>query len=229
MLKPEHWLTPRPLPAFCWRAEAVASSRIEGLEVGARRLLHAEAGPGVQRSHLRTSRQPRCSATSTRWCTASRPSPLVSRSGWTCCWKSTGGCWRVPGSRGTAEGCGREQNWIGGSSYNPCSAAFVPAPPEFVAELMADLCAFCSTDDLPCRRPSGYRARAVRDHPPVRGRQRPNRAGHSSTSSFAGEGSRFASCRRSRSSLRPGRTATSTGSLGTGLSGRPPHPKPLRD
>jgi Fic family protein len=42
-----------------------------------------------------------------------------------------------------------EQNWIGGSSYNPCSAAFVPAPPEFVAELMADLCAFCSTDDLP--------------------------------------------------------------------------------
>lgn len=22
-----------------------------------------------------------------------------------------------------------EQNWIGGSSYNPCSAAFVPPPP----------------------------------------------------------------------------------------------------
>lgn len=25
-----------------------------------------------------------------------------------------------------------EQNWIGGSSYNPCSAAFVPPPPDRV-------------------------------------------------------------------------------------------------
>jgi len=42
-----------------------------------------------------------------------------------------------------------EQNWIGGSSYNPCSAAFVPAPHELVSELMDDLCAFCNTDELP--------------------------------------------------------------------------------
>ena len=41
-----------------------------------------------------------------------------------------------------------EQNWIGGSNYNPCSAAFVPPPPEYVSDLMADLCAF-SNDDLP--------------------------------------------------------------------------------
>jgi hypothetical protein len=24
-----------------------------------------------------------------------------------------------------------EQNWIGGSNYNPCNAAFVPPPPEY--------------------------------------------------------------------------------------------------
>ncbi|MFI5037816.1 MAG: Fic family protein [Solirubrobacterales bacterium] len=41
------------------------------------------------------------------------------------------------------------QNWIGGSDYNPCSADFVPPPPELVADLMDDLCAFCNTDDLP--------------------------------------------------------------------------------
>jgi len=41
------------------------------------------------------------------------------------------------------------QNWIGGSDYNPCSADFVPPPPELVAHLMDDLCAFCNTDDLP--------------------------------------------------------------------------------
>ena len=42
-----------------------------------------------------------------------------------------------------------KQNWIGGSSYNPCSAAFVPPPPEYVADLLEDLCGFCNTDSLP--------------------------------------------------------------------------------
>jgi Fic family protein len=42
-----------------------------------------------------------------------------------------------------------QQNWIGGSDYNPCSADFVPPPPELVEGLMEDLCAFCNTDDLP--------------------------------------------------------------------------------
>ena len=42
-----------------------------------------------------------------------------------------------------------QQNWIGGSAYNPCAAVFVPPPPEFITELLGDLCAFCCTDDLP--------------------------------------------------------------------------------
>jgi Fic family protein len=42
-----------------------------------------------------------------------------------------------------------EQNWIGGSRYNPCSAAFVPPPHEQVDELLDDLCAFCNLDSLP--------------------------------------------------------------------------------
>jgi Fic family protein len=41
------------------------------------------------------------------------------------------------------------QNWIGGSSFNPCSAAFVPPPPQYVPDLMTDLCAFASSDELP--------------------------------------------------------------------------------
>ncbi|EQD45196.1 filamentation induced by cAMP protein Fic, partial [mine drainage metagenome] len=41
-----------------------------------------------------------------------------------------------------------QQNWIGGSSYNPCSADFVPPPPELVIELLRDLCDFSCTDDL---------------------------------------------------------------------------------
>jgi Fic family protein len=41
------------------------------------------------------------------------------------------------------------QNWIGGSGYNPCAAMFVPPPPEHVADLLADLCAFCNDDSIP--------------------------------------------------------------------------------
>jgi Fic family protein len=42
-----------------------------------------------------------------------------------------------------------EQNWIGGSGHNPCSAVFVPPPPEHVPDLLEDLCTFCNEDSLP--------------------------------------------------------------------------------
>jgi Fic family protein len=41
------------------------------------------------------------------------------------------------------------QNWIGGNDYNPCGAAFVPPPPEEVMALLRDLCAFCNQDRYP--------------------------------------------------------------------------------
>jgi Fic family protein len=43
----------------------------------------------------------------------------------------------------------REQTWIGGSSFNPCSAAYIPPAPEHVENLIADLCSFCNDDSLP--------------------------------------------------------------------------------
>jgi Fic family protein len=42
-----------------------------------------------------------------------------------------------------------QQNWIGGSAYNPCSAEFIPPPPESVPGLLDDLCQFCNDDALP--------------------------------------------------------------------------------
>ncbi|MBV8345580.1 MAG: Fic family protein [Candidatus Eremiobacteraeota bacterium] len=41
------------------------------------------------------------------------------------------------------------QNWIGSGGYNPCDAVFVPPPPDLVESLMRDLCAFCNADVLP--------------------------------------------------------------------------------
>lgn len=40
------------------------------------------------------------------------------------------------------------QNWIGGNDYNPCGATFVPPPVEDVADLLADLCRAASDDLL---------------------------------------------------------------------------------
>ena len=42
-----------------------------------------------------------------------------------------------------------QQNWIGGSSYNPFGAAFVPPPADKVPSLLIDLCEFCNGDFLP--------------------------------------------------------------------------------
>lgn len=41
------------------------------------------------------------------------------------------------------------QNWIGGNDYNPCGADFVPPPPEYVDPLLADLCDAMNEDELP--------------------------------------------------------------------------------
>jgi Fic family protein len=130
------------------RAECVASSRIEGLEVGARRLLRAEAA-------LELGEQPAdVTATEVLGNIDAMASAIRTI---------------TPGTSVTvdllldfhrrllrdtrfAAQAGRirlEQNWIGGSDDNPCSAAFVPPPPEYVCELLDDLCTFCNDDALP--------------------------------------------------------------------------------
>jgi Fic family protein len=130
------------------RAECVASSRIEGLEVGARRLLRAEAA-------LQFGEQP---------ADVTAAEVLGNIDAMASAIKAVG-----PGEPVTIDlllgfhqrllrdarpgvQAGRirtEQNWIGGSDYNPCSAAFIPPPPEYVHDLLADLCRFCNDDALP--------------------------------------------------------------------------------
>lgn len=130
------------------RAESVASSRIEGLEVGGRRLLRAAAARELGEDP--------------RDVTAVEVLGNIEAMLWAVEAVETGGTITVgiimevhrrllAGTRLEEHG-GRirtVQNWIGGSDYNPCSAAFVPPPPELVAELIDDLCAFCNDDSLP--------------------------------------------------------------------------------
>lgn len=130
------------------RAESVASSRIEGLEIGARRLLRAEA--------VRSTSEPSLDVTATEVLgNVDAMSYGVERIGLgdeitvdallEIHRRLLAGT-RLEVHGGSFRGV---QNWIGGSDYNPCSADFVPPPPELVAHLMDDLCAFCNTDDLP--------------------------------------------------------------------------------
>ena len=69
------------------------------------------------------------------------------------------------------------QNWIGGSGHNPCSAAFVPPPPEDVPTLMDDLLPFCNDDGLsPLVQTAIAHAKFETIHPFVDGNGRAGRA-----------------------------------------------------
>ena len=130
------------------RAESVASSRIEGLEIGARRLLRAEAARvlGDDPSDVTAVEVLGNIDAMVYGIDAVGPGDPVTvemlleihrRLLFGTRLEEYGGRFR------------EKQNWIGGSAYNPCSAAFVPAPPEFVEGLIADLVAFANEDSLP--------------------------------------------------------------------------------
>ena len=131
------------------RTESVASSKIEGLVVGARRLLRADAarasgevGGDVTATEVLGNIDAMTYALQTVQAGTQITVAVI-----------------LDPHRRLLEGTvlgedygGRirdQQNWIGGSSYNPCAAVFVPPPPDIVEDLLVDLCVFCNEDSLP--------------------------------------------------------------------------------
>lgn len=130
------------------RAEAVASSRIEGLEVGGRRLLRAEMASDVgDDARDVTATEVLGNIEAMRWATdtLARATKVDVDDVCEIHRRLLSGTQHehIAGVIRT------EQNWIGGSSYNPCSAEFVPPPADLVREFMTDLCEFMEDDDLP--------------------------------------------------------------------------------
>jgi Fic family protein len=129
------------------RAEAVASSRIEGLEIGGRRLLKAQlaAGLGDEPGDV-TAAEVLNNIEAMRWAidTVSDADEITVEHLLGIQERLLAGT-RLDRYAGHLRS---EQNWIGGSPYNPCSAAFVPPPPERVRDLLEDLCLFCNGDSL---------------------------------------------------------------------------------
>jgi Fic family protein len=133
------------LARFLLRAESVASSRIEGLDAGPRRLLDAElaltqggdAGDRVAVEVLANL-------------TAMEAAVAMGSSADTITVDDLLAIHRMLMERSATPEIGgvarTTQNWIGGSSYNPCSAAFVPPPPDTLEGLLDDLVSYVNDD-----------------------------------------------------------------------------------
>ncbi len=136
------------LARFLLRSESVASSKIEGLEAGPRRLLDAEvviAQGGNAADQIAVEVLANVAAMEAAVELGSSTDTITLA--------DLLGIHRTLMERSVTPGIGgvvrRMQNWIGGSSYNPCSAAFVPPPPDTLDALLDDLLAYVNGDDHP--------------------------------------------------------------------------------
>lgn len=153
------------------RAEALSSSRIEGLVVGPRRILKAELAQETNDmtalevlNNIRAMDSALALAVE-RPVTVETFQEIHSR--------------LLAGTRlSDYAGVVRtQQNWIGGTYVNPIGAAYVPPPPEAVPELLEDLAAFCNSDDLsPLAQAAMAHAQFETIHPFVDGNGRVGRA-----------------------------------------------------
>ncbi|MFV1961571.1 MAG: Fic family protein [Acidimicrobiia bacterium] len=134
------------LARFLLRAESVASSKIEGLDAGPRRLVEAEAalaqgGETADRVAVEVLGNIAAMESAIELAVQTERISLADLLG----------IHRVLMDRSPRPEIGgviREgQNWIGGSSYNPCSAVFVPPPPEHVDGFIQDLIEYVNGDD----------------------------------------------------------------------------------
>ena len=137
-----------PLSRLLLRTESIASSKVEGLAIGARALARAEArlDPGEGRVSITAAEViANIDAMETAIYDAAE------RTGF-----GVAEIVRIherlmlESPRPHLAGRIRiVQNWIGGNDYNPCGTDFVPPPPELVPALLEDLCAAIGDDSIP--------------------------------------------------------------------------------
>jgi Fic family protein len=136
-----------PLARLLLRTESIASSKVEGLQVGTRGLARAEANEATGRRIGGEVAEVMGNVDAMQFAIeeASGVESLSAR--------SLSEIHRILMARApnaAIAGSIRErQNWIGGNDYNPCGADFVPPPPEEVDPLLHDLVAFGNEDLLP--------------------------------------------------------------------------------
>jgi Fic family protein len=136
-----------PLARLLLRTESIASSKVEGMQVDARTLARAEANQEVGRRIGSDAAEILANVDAMQLAVERAASSAAFTNA------DIVDIHRVLLARApNARVAGRirsAQNWIGGNDYNPCGADFVPPPPEEVARLLADLCAFIADEALP--------------------------------------------------------------------------------
>lgn len=125
------------------RSEAVASSRIEGLQISHRRLARAEAVPGHDDTTDRIVGNIRAMSLALSEVATSQRLTVDSLTALHAALMS--------GTRDEAIGgvIRDRQNWIGGEGSSPIGAEFVPPPAPEVPALLSDLVEFIERVDLP--------------------------------------------------------------------------------
>ena len=154
----------------------MASSRIEGLAVGGRRLLRADAVRqlGVEVRNV-TAAEILANIDAMVWGVASvAPGGPITTDALLEVHRRLLAGSPIEQHGGSLRSA---QNWIGGSGYNPCSAEFVPPPPDAMPALLGDLLAFCNDDGLPALAQAAIaHAQFETIHPFVDGNGRTRRA-----------------------------------------------------
>ena len=126
------------------RAEAVASSRIEGLDLSHRKLAEAAFEPEGTTSNARSVyANVRAMEESIRLATRRRPFTVDDLR------KIHARLFEGTRDEQYAGVIRQEQNWIGENAYSAYGADFSPGPDDDVPRLLGDLCLFVERDDLP--------------------------------------------------------------------------------
>lgn len=124
------------LARFLLRSEAIASSRIEGLQVSAQQVALFELAVGEGRPTTGFTHNAQLVANNITVLRKAAidlaAAPLVTTGGIDALHQAL-----LPDER--LHGLRAVQNWIGGSDWHPLDAQFVPPPPELVPRLMDDL------------------------------------------------------------------------------------------
>lgn len=136
-----------PLARLLLRTESIASSKVEGMQVGIRQLARAESRMetggkasstvlevigNIDAMQLAVDEAATAEKIGVEHLAEIHAKLMA----------------KAPNSQ-TAGIVRRDQNWIGGNDYNPCGADFVPPPPEYVDSLLHDLCEATGDDALP--------------------------------------------------------------------------------
>lgn len=136
-----------PLARLLLRTESIASSKVEGMQLGIRELARAEArletGGKAGATAVEILANMDAMELAVEHATSARAFGVGEIVAIHHRLMEKGADARMAGQVRTV------QNWIGGNDYNPRGADFVPPPPERVDAFLSDLCAAVNDDRLP--------------------------------------------------------------------------------